>query len=1004
MVRTKLPRIRVRTLLAFVAAPTLVMVMVFAMTSWVRLGEFDKDARALESEGSVVTELASLRFDISMSVASRELQSRLPDFHAAQAKDAREYSGGNSADRYVGSLRVLREQAATVQRVAGTEAMNIIEVVERRYREWDSSASAATPSGSATEAERQADLANDIAEMTAISDDLDDVLRGIGSRLSPTVRSATGPILDVGYVQSVLADEATLVMSLISEGGNGAEHMRETILPELERTAAIQEVVLERLKTSLSPELFESLSNSLELDTNARLREAIAQYVDTGDLDRFLAYLASDIEGLTARYWEIGSVRDNVIRAIVGSVGAEQAQREAEYRGTALMMIALATVGVIIAAVVARSVSRRLSVLASCAEQISDGRLPDDPLELDGPLELNQLARAFNGMTAQMDVVDRKVAAIADGKFDEPILRAELPGPRGADLQRSVERVVTTTANLVAAEALTSAIVDSAADAIFTTDSLGGIRSANPASVELTSLNEGAVLGRRIGDLLDGLPDPASASRRGGSEQLVVERFDGERFHVLVSVRSLGSGPDDGFTVYVRDISERARWEEQFRRVATTDEVTGLANGLGLREFTAAGGVAVLGVIAVDLQRYRIVTDAWGRPGGDQVIRQVASRLTAALPPGSFVARTGRSEFIVIVAESEGSSIDRVAFNIVDEIGEPMRLGGGEIRLDASLGVADVHDSEGDEDIAELVRYAELALVKAREEKVQVLAYRSGIADDYAREATLEQRLRVAVETSALEMHAQPVVLLGSGRISGFELLARWRDEGEWIPPDVFIPIAEKAGLIPALERWAMGVAVDLLNRLHDAGVVMSVSFNLSGLHLMSGTVVDELAPLLVGTKWDPSQLHVEVTESVLVDEEAASRYLEDVHALGPKVWLDDFGTGYSSLGYLNHLPIDGIKLDRSFVTGSDSSERAAGLVRIVSEIARNFDLDLIAEGVETLAELEVVQSLGYSSGQGWLWHRAYPLAELWPLIEYERRAGLASAQIGRPVSGTAAG
>ena len=287
----------------------------------------------------------------------------------------------------------------------------------------------------------------------------------------------------------------------------------------------------------------------------------------------------------------------------------------------------------------------------------------------------------------------------------------------------------------------------------------------------------------------------------------------------------------------------------------------------------------------------------------------------------------------------------------------------------------------------DLLRFAEVALSMAKASGTDsVLVYDGGMSDLIERRTRLEQRLRTALDTDQLEMFGQPIVDLDTERITGVELLARWRHEGEWIPPDVFIPIAEESGLIQAVGRWAMGCACDLLGDLERSGNDQSVSVNISGLHLIGGEVASELEHMLDGTTFDRSRLRVELTESFLLsDPDMAARRLAEIRDLGAKIVIDDFGTGYSSLTYLHALPIDGLKLDRSFVSRLGIDESDETIVRLVNDLASGLHLDLVAEGVETVEQHQTLLGHGYPKGQGYLWSRPVPLRELWAILEQNR-------------------
>lgn len=970
-------------MLAILIMPMLLMVAVLGASSYRKVEARAESTSRTEVETRVIADLTSLRYDVSHSLMSRRLRAI-----SANLNDLGRDGVGESErnERYAGALGRLADSRATVERLAGSTVVDDLAIIGSRYGVWDA---IGEPSTSSTVFAAQAAVSDPSdEEMAAIMADLDRGIDRAQMAAGADTLAVVEPIIEISRIQTALVDEAELILSLLFEAPQpGDTSFGPDFVARLEKATAIEETALERLHLMLTPANYQTLVAGLQPAAFAGLREKVYDVIDEGDLNDFVVYLGSHIDELTSRYWEIGSVRNQLVEAIIAEADARNELARFEERQAMLAMLAVAVLGVLLMVTVARSLSMRVTAMTDRAEQISRGWVSDEVIEEGGPVEFGVLAGAFNKMTNQLSVVEQKIAAIADGAFDDPVLGTAIPGPLGADLQRSVERVVSTTAELSAAEAMTSAIVDSAADAIFTIDEDGYVTSANAASQSLTSQSQDAVIGHRLADMLTGLPDPFTASQQAGSTEFVLDRFDGSVIHALVSVRALG-GRDQAYTMYVRDISERAEWEERFRQIATVDEVTGLANRLGfdesLRDFDAPCGVLV-----VDLERYRFVVNVWGHSCADRIVAEVADRIVGEVPVGSLVARTATSEFTVVIPGRTGPSLDRFAGGLRLALGAPIELDENEIRLDSSVGLADLLPGE---DPADVVRFAELALARAKElGRSEVVRFRSSFVKEVESEALVEQRLRVAIESGALEMHAQPIVSIETECVTGFELLARWRDEGEWISPEVFIPLAERGGLIPALGRWAMAEAVSFLNQLHDAGFALSVSCNVSGLHLMSGTLVGELAALIGPVEWDRSLLHLEVTESVLVDDDLAIRLLASVRALGARVWLDDFGTGFSSLTYLNRLPIDGLKLDRSFVNPDVPNARTEELVRIVGDLARTFQLDAIAEGVETPEQRQMVRERGFGSGQGWLWHRAKPIGQWWPILEYERRHGRAA-------------
>lgn len=427
-----------------------------------------------------------------------------------------------------------------------------------------------------------------------------------------------------------------------------------------------------------------------------------------------------------------------------------------------------------------------------------------------------------------------------------------------------------------------------------------------------------------------------------------------------------------------------AESNERLQHQASHDELTGLPNRAALADAmvtVAEVGSGPVALLCVDLHRFKYVNDVHGHRNGDQVIREVAARL-AAIDGAEDVARIDGDEFAVVVRPGLADVAVEVAHLIVDELARPVAVAGERLVLQSSVGIA-VSDSS--RDATDLLRPAEVALSVAKSHGPgSVAVHDDAMSADVERRTRLEQRLRVALATDQLEMHAQPIVELASESIVGVELLARWRLDGEWIPPDVFIPIAEESGLIQSVGRWGLRRAVELAAELQAGGHRLHVSVNISGVHLLSGEVATQLAARLAERPdVDPSLLRIELTESELVtDPELAAERLTEIRRLGARAVIDDFGTGYSSLTYLHALPIDGIKLDRSFVERLDVDGADQTIVRMVTDLADGLGLDLVAEGVETAAQRDALLAHRYPKGQGYRWSRPVPLDRLWSLIE----------------------
>jgi diguanylate cyclase (GGDEF)-like protein len=448
--------------------------------------------------------------------------------------------------------------------------------------------------------------------------------------------------------------------------------------------------------------------------------------------------------------------------------------------------------------------------------------------------------------------------------------------------------------------------------------------------------------------------------------------------HFSVTLARSTRGVGDRCTLTFVDRTAQARTERSLRREMTTDSLTGLPNREGFGDLVDGieaerDGYAVL---VIDLQRFGRINACLGSLAGDELLISVARRIKGALRAHDSLARIGGDEFGVLLAiETSRDDAEHVADRIERALQTPFRLSEYQIRVDCSVGVAYGADRvEGGE---ELIRHAQFAVKRAKEtgrtETYQVRAFTA------ARERfAMETRLRRAVENGLLRHEYHPICDLQTGRVVAFEALARWRDEdGREVPPGEFIPVAEESGLILPLGRWALEEAVAQLAAWDraaggDCGVQMAV--NLSPIQLQRDRVVDLVERALAQTGLSGARLKLELTESALVaDPDGVAGTMRALKALGATLAMDDFGTGYSNLAYLQKLPIDILKIDRSFVSGMLVDRDKVAIVRAILSLAQALGMRTVAEGVEAHELARTLSALGCHYGQGFLYAR--PLA-----------------------------
>jgi diguanylate cyclase (GGDEF)-like protein len=532
-------------------------------------------------------------------------------------------------------------------------------------------------------------------------------------------------------------------------------------------------------------------------------------------------------------------------------------------------------------------------------------------------------------------------------------------------------------------------------------DAKGDLRLAN-GSVEALRLDP-ALLGPRPPRPHDGLylPDGSTplrpedeplrlafAGQEVTGQELVVAR-EGERHVVLANARRITDGNEEvlGAVLALHDITERRRVEQEIRHRALHDTLTGLPNRVlfhdrvehALSRRPREG--RPVGVLLVTLDRFTFVNDSVGYRAGDQVLGEVATRLGAVARPGDTLARFGGDEF-ALLCEGLGSErhLTDVAARVKDVLAQPFDVVGESLPLEASVGVVVVRDdSRG---AAEVLRDVEAAARRARQRgggRHEVVAEELRVA--LQQRVDVEPALRAGLARGELEVWYQPEVRIADGMLVGVEALARWDRPGSgMVPPSTFIQVAEMSGLIVELGEWVLADACRQLDTWMRgaADAEFTVAVNLSARQLTAPGAVERLSAILDASPADPTRLCLEITETALLeDAEATLAAVDRLHRHGVRVAVDDFGTGYSSLTLLRQLPVDVVKVDRSFVAGMTDDAEDAAIVGAVIGLARSLDLATVAEGVESAAQLAALQHLGCDVAQGYWFSRPVPAREL---------------------------
>jgi diguanylate cyclase (GGDEF)-like protein/PAS domain S-box-containing protein len=433
-----------------------------------------------------------------------------------------------------------------------------------------------------------------------------------------------------------------------------------------------------------------------------------------------------------------------------------------------------------------------------------------------------------------------------------------------------------------------------------------------------------------------------------------------------------------GFVFTARDVTERRQLEDQLTHQAFHDALTGLANRALLSD-RLSHAIARSGrtgrdvaVLFVDLDEFKVVNDSFGHAVGDELLRTLADRLAACIRPGDTLARLGGDEFAILMEDSDDHAATALADRLLEAIGEPLELGDRSVDLTASIGIA---TSAGDLPTAgELLRNADVAMYRAKwAGKARHTLFRREMHDVVLERTNLHAELREALQRGEFDVYYQPIIEFATDRVVGFEALARW-----WHPargllaPDQFVGLSEETGLIVPLGQWVLHTAVNQLaewDQIATSSPPLTMSVNVSMRQFRDPDFVGAVRAILEEAGVDPDRITLELTETVLDDNDTTVERLQAVKALGVHLALDDFGTGFSSLSYLRRFPFDQLKIDKSFVDELETHQ-GVQMVRTMIEMADVLMLETVAEGIEHPAQALAVRLNGCRLGQGFLYSR----------------------------------
>jgi diguanylate cyclase (GGDEF)-like protein/PAS domain S-box-containing protein len=545
-------------------------------------------------------------------------------------------------------------------------------------------------------------------------------------------------------------------------------------------------------------------------------------------------------------------------------------------------------------------------------------------------------------------------------------------------------------------------IFENATEGIFQSTLAGQFISANPALASIYGYSSPEELKASLTDVATNLyvqPNRHPELLQLLQQQDYVNNFESEIYCkngqiIWISENTRVVKDDAGSVVYfegtVEDITARKQAETTIRYQAFHDLLTGLPNRVLLNDrlsvalAEAERTKEALAVMFMDLDRFKTINDTLGHAVGDQLLQQVVGRAINALRSVDTIARWGGDEFTLLLPHlSQPADVINVAERILAAFSSTFCLEGQSFRITCSIGIA-VYPGDGT-DTTTLLRNADAALYQAKSlGRNRYQLYTPNLNHQASARLTLEHQLHKALERDELCLYYQPQIDTRHGKMTGVEALVRWRHpELGLVPPQTFIGLAEESGLIVSIGEWVLRTACQQCRAWQEQGFsAINVAVNLSSLQFQQPNLVDMVAEILSTTGLDPAHLELEVTESTAMkDLEFTRILLEKLSQMGISISLDDFGTGYSSLGYLKRFPLNGLKIDRTFICDLPDDRQDLAITTAIIALGRGLKLNVVAEGVETEAQYQILRSLGCETMQGYLFNQPLPVDGMTALL-----------------------
>jgi diguanylate cyclase (GGDEF)-like protein/PAS domain S-box-containing protein len=557
------------------------------------------------------------------------------------------------------------------------------------------------------------------------------------------------------------------------------------------------------------------------------------------------------------------------------------------------------------------------------------------------------------------------------------------------------------------------ALTEQSTDIILIADPSGQIKYASPSVHTVLAVHGDSLVGTNMIDQVH--PDdfaktmsmvPGSlAYGRNPIVEFRLRHADGRWLDFECVVRNLIQDKNIGGIVYnARDVTERKHAQEELLFNATHDALTGLPNRVlflgrlqSVVDRIKRHPHQAAAVLFVDIDDFKVVNDCYGHVTGDVLIKEVSNRLRACMRSDGTIARMGGDEFTVLVEDvTDPSDAIRVAQRIQSSFTRPFLLEGLEVFKTTSIGIALTSPEISAEAV---LQNADIAMYRAKDQgKACSLLFDRMMHEQVMSRLLLEAKLRHALENEELTLHYQPIVAVDTGAVQGFEALLRWQPSGSnSIPPSTFVPVAEQCGLIVPISRWALKTAcLEAVSwrQGYPADPPLYVSINISSKHFSHAGFIGHVKDALEESAVDPQCITIELTESLAMNDVAATEQtMSQLRTLGVNLSIDDFGTGYSSLSYLRRFPVDTLKIDQSFVATMDAENYA--IVTTIVGLARNLDLKVVAEGVETTNQHQLLRLAGCGFAQGYLFAKPMPAKSVGVFIESNRRKSGQTKQTG---------